>query len=144
MPECKNCHRTISSFDNDVCPYCGERNPIDHNYKTKDITQFVDPITGDYKLYKSKSKKTMAFLMLGLGMFGVPYFYIGKWQRGLAELVISLVLIAGLGSVLFFTCLANAFAYLIPFFVLLVFYALMSIRVYKSETIKDAHGEFLR
>ncbi len=144
MPQCKNCHRNISSFDHDICPYCGERNPIQTDYRTKDITQFVDPVSEEYKLYKSKSKKMMVILMASLGMFGVPYFYIGKFKNAVICLSISVLSILGFGFLLFFTCLGNAWAFLIPFFALFVFYACFSLTLLHNDTLKDANGEFLR
>lgn len=143
MPVCKNCHRNISSFDCDICPYCGEKNPIEENYKTKDITQFVDPIKGDYELYKSKSKKKTVILMAALGVFGAAYFYLGYYKRAILELSISIISILGIGFLLFFTCLSNAFAFLIPFFALFLFYLLDALRISKDDTLKDANGEFL-
>ena len=144
MPTCKNCHKTISNYDKDICPYCGEKNPIESGYKTQDVTQFVDPLNCEYKLYKSKSKKKMAILMMTLGTFGVPYFYIGNYPKAFIELIISLLVIFGLGSIFFFSFLHNVLAFLIPFFALVLFYLLASIRIWKSDNLKDGNGEFLR
>jgi TM2 domain-containing membrane protein YozV len=144
MPQCKNCHREISKFDSDVCPFCGTPHPIDDNYKTKDMTQFVDPVSGDYKLYKSKSKLTAGLLCSLAGEFGAHSFYLGFWKRGLIELAISLVLIGGVGSILFFCTPLSIWGYLIPWFALIAFYACLSYRYYQGESTKDAAGEFLR
>ncbi len=144
MPTCKNCHRNISKFDSDICPFCGEKNPIESSYKTKDVTQFVDPLSGEYELYKSKGKKTMIVLMMTLGLFGAPYFYIGKLKAGFISLLVSMSLIGGIGSLLFFTCLNNALAYLIPFFALYLFYIVLGLIISKSDSLKDSNGEFLR
>lgn len=144
MPKCKYCHRNISSFDTDICPYCGEKNPIEENYKTKDITQFVDPIKGEYELYKSKSKKKAVILMATLGMFGAPYFYLGNYKKAVIILTVSIILIVGFGFLLYYTCLNNALAFLIPFFCLLFIYGLDAIFLSKNDTLKDCNGEFLR
>jgi TM2 domain-containing membrane protein YozV len=146
MPQCRNCHRQISNYDKDVCPFCGTPNPIATDYKTQDMTQFVDPLTGDYKLYKSKSKKATGFLMLFLGVFGAPYFYVKKTVAGIIVLASSLAIIGGIGSLLFFLvpALHNALGYLIPFLALFVIYALLSIRIFTADSLKDGNGEFLR
>ncbi len=144
MPSCKYCHRNISKFDSDICPYCGERDPIDSSYKTKDVTQFVDPYSGEYELYRSKSKKTMLIFMFTLGFSGAPYFYIGKKKEGFISLLVSLLFIASLGSLLFFTCLNNALAFLIPLFALYLFYAVLGLVKKNSDSLKDSNGEFLR
>lgn len=144
MPNCKYCHKTISTFDNDICPHCGALNPIEEDYKTKDITSFIDPVSGEYKLYKSKSKKTFLILNATLGIFGASYFYLGFLLKGFICLFSSLVLILGIGFALFFTCLNNAFAFLIPFFALICFYLIRTIFLSKDDTLKDKNGEFLR
>jgi hypothetical protein len=144
MPQCKNCHREISKFDSDVCPFCGTPHPIDDNYKTKDMTQFVDPVSGDYKLYKSKSKLVAGLLCALLGEFGAHSFYLGFWKRGLIELGVTLLLIGGVGSLLFFVSPLSFWGYLIPWFALIVVYAIISYRYFQGESTKDAAGEFLR
>lgn len=146
MPQCRNCHRQISNYDKDICPFCGTPNPIADDYKTQDMTQFVDPITGDYKLYKSKSKKVTAYLMLTLGFTGAPYFYTLKTKAAIVVLVTSLLFIGGLGSLFFFLvpALHNVLGYIIPLAVLYLIYAIMSIRIFKGDSLKDGNGEFLR
>jgi len=146
MPICKNCHHSISSFDKDVCPYCGENNPIDENYETKDMTQFVDPVSGDYKLYKSKSRKASAFLCLFLGYFGAHSFYLGFYRRGAIEAIASLLIIGGIGSLLGFLLQGKMPFYLphiILFAVLFLVYAILSIRYFHKDSLKDSRGEFL-
>ena len=74
MPYCKNCHKEITKFDEDICPYCGTKNPIDPTYKTMDITSHIDPVKGTFELYKSRSQKTAAFLMMAFGYTGAAFF----------------------------------------------------------------------
>ena len=76
MPICKNCHRTISKFDKDMCPYCGTGNPIEDNYQTKDVTSFIKATKTSGDLYKSKSRKTAGFLWLFLGSLGIHNFFL--------------------------------------------------------------------
>lgn len=146
MPICKYCHHTISNFDKDVCPFCGEKNPIDNTYETKDMTQFVNPVTGDYKLYKSKSRKIASFLCLFLGSFGAHNFYLGYTKKGLIELLITLVLVGGIGSLLAFALNLSwpiPLSFVLPFAVIFVFYAFLSIRYFTKDSLKDSRGEFL-
>lgn len=146
MPQCRNCHREISKFDNDVCPYCGCEHPIDANYQTKDMTQFVDPVTGDYKLYKSKSKKTAGFLCMGLGWAGIDQFYLGFWKKGLLSILITLLITIGGGFILYYNVndLNNYFAFLIAFRFDWVGFASYSAKIFKNDSAKDSNGEFLR
>lgn len=147
MPICKRCHHSISSFDKDLCPYCGEENPIDEGYETKDMTQFINPVTGDYKLMKSKSRRVCALLCLFLGSFGAHSFYLGFKRRGLIELIATIILISAIGSIFAFAIklpISPALSYLIAFAIVFLFYAAFSIKYFVKDSLKDAHGEFLR
>jgi hypothetical protein len=145
MPECRNCHREITKFDNDVCPYCGTPHPIDENYKTKDMTSFVDPVTGDYKLYKSKSKKTAAILAFGCGYSGAPLFYLGYLTKGLIVLGVFILLYAGLSLGLYFGVKALSWwAFLIPLGMAYLVNIPFGVRYLKNDSLKDKNGEFLR
>jgi len=145
MPQCKNCHREITKFDNDVCPYCGTLHPIDDNYKTKDMTQFVDPVSGNYQLYKSKTKKTTCLLTVFLGWTGAHFFYLGYTKKGLLALLGSLIIIGGVGTLLYFFAGGLSYAgYLIAFLMAWIMYPPMAVKYAKSDTYKDANGEFLR
>lgn len=146
MPKCRNCQRDISRFDTDICPYCGAQKPIDRNYKTHDVTTFVDPMAKDYKLYKSKSKRLAVFLSATLGMFGVHDFYLGRPGLAYLNLVITTILIAGGGSLIFFLvpALHSFWAYLIPVGALILFHLLHGLSFLFRDSLKDGNGEFLR
>jgi TM2 domain-containing membrane protein YozV len=145
MPQCKNCHREISKFDNDVCPYCGTVHPIDDNYKTKDMTQFVDPVSGNYQLYKSKTKKTTVLLAVFLGWVGAHFFYLGYTKKAWLAILGSLFIIGGIGSLLCFLPTGLSYsAYLIAFAAAWLPYPAIAAKYAKSDTYKDANGEFLR
>ncbi len=146
MPICKNCHRTIQKFDKDICPYCGTENPIEDNYVTKDVTGFIKSSHSNEELYKSKSRKTAGFLCLLLGYFGIHNFYLGYIKKGVLELILSLAIIGGVGSALFFLLepLKNALAFLIPFALVFVFYLLASIHYFKDDSLMDVNGELLK
>ena len=145
MPRCRNCQREISKFDKDICPYCGENNPIDPTYETIDVTSYIDPQGQGYELYRSKSRKSAALLCLTLGFLGIHNFYLGFKKRGIIECAISILFIAGVGSALFFSgLLANALAFVLPFLAVWLLYGLWSIQYFKKDNLKDGHGEFLR
>ncbi len=146
MPICKNCHRTIQKFDKDICPYCGTENPIEDNYVTKDVTGFINSMHSGEELYKSKSRKTTGFLCLLLGYLGIHNFYLGYIKKGIIDLLLSLLIIAGAGSALFFLVepLKNVFAYLIPFALVFLFFVLNSIHYFKDDSLMDANGELLK
>ena len=144
MPYCKSCHKEISRLDNDVCPYCGEKNPIDRDYATKDVTSHINPIEGGYELYKSKSHKAYAILCMTLGFFGIHDFYVGFWKRGLAFLTAFIVLIGGFGSLLYFLAWPSFWAYLVFVFAFILFDVALGVVLLLKEPLKDAEGEFLR
>lgn len=147
MAKCKVCHRDITRYYNDICPYCGAENPIDSNYKTKDMTQFVDPVTGE-KLYKSKSKLTASLLQLFLGSFGVGDFYLGFIKKGIIKILITLLVVGGLGAILCFLTpetlflSGSAFAFILPFVVVLLAHMALSLRYFLNDSLKDSNGEF--
>jgi hypothetical protein len=145
MPECKNCHREISKFDKDICPFCGQVSPIDENYKTKDMTSFVDPVTGNYKLYKSKTRKTAGILCLALGWAGAHYFYLGFLKKGGLALLISLLAFASVGLILFFVVKSLGFwSFVIAFALCWAIEAPFCFHYFTSDSVKDSNGEFLR
>lgn len=147
MPICKYCHKTISNFDKDVCPYCGEKDPIEETYETKDMTQFVNPVTGEYKLYKTKSRKVAAVLCFFFGFLGASSFYLGYWKRGISILSGSLIFTLGLGLLLHLGLqvpLSPYLCYLIPVLGLLLASIGFSIRYMLKDSVKDKNGEFLR
>jgi hypothetical protein len=145
MPYCKSCHREISKFDKDICPYCGEKNPIDASYETMDITQHIDPLAKGYGLYKSKSHRRMIWLCATLGYFGVHDFYLGFKKRAFIELFSTIFVVAGAGCTLYFTgLLKNALAFIIPFLVVWLFYIAAALILRKNDSLKDSNGEFLR
>jgi len=145
MPYCKNCHREISKFDADICPFCGEKNPIDPSYETMDITKHIDPMAKGYGLYKSKSHKTLIWLCGLLGYFGAHDFYLGFKKRAIYELISTIVIVGGAGSIFYFTKLIpNGLAYVIPFAVVWLIYVIVAIVLSKNDSLKDSNGEFLR
>ncbi len=146
MPICKNCHRTISKFDKDMCPYCGTENPIEDNYQTKDVTSFIKATKTNGGLYKSKSRKIAGFLCLFLGAFGIHNFFLGFVKKGILEFLFTSIFVGGIGSLLFLFVnpFKNAFAFILPFLICFLFYAFASVRIFKNDSLTDANGVFLR
>ncbi len=144
MPYCKSCHKEISRLDNDVCPYCGEKDPIESDYATKDVTSSIDPITGNYELYKSKSMKAYLALCMALGFVGAHDFYAGFYKRGIAFLLVFLLLFAGAGSLIYFLLWQSFWIYLILFFAFILFDLVHGFLLSKKAPLKDAEGEYLR
>ena len=144
MPYCRSCHQQISKFDTDICPYCGEKNPISSGYKTLDVTRTFGTIEGR-EMPKTKSQRTFAILAMTLGYFGVHNFYIYRPKRGLIDILITLVLVLGVGFGLFFGgVMQNAMAFLIPFFVVWAAHIALGVYYLKIESPKDGKGDFLR
>lgn len=143
MPRCKNCSREISCFDVDVCPYCGENDPIEPDYQTKDMTKFVDPVTGT-NLYKSKSKLIYLLLTFVLGSFGAGEFYVGRPRFGAAHLLISMLCVGALGTGLFFVPGIGGYSFLIAFSLPFLYHAARGAYMATRDDLRDGHGEFLR
>lgn len=145
MPRCKNCHQMLSSLDKDICPFCGTLKPLQGvSTETQDITKAIDPIQKDYVEIKYKSRRIAACLCAFLGVFGAHQFYLGRIKMGIIYFAVSLCMIGGAGSTLFFTNLIpNAFAFLLPYFVILALDIVLAFIYLFDRNIKDSHGEKL-
>lgn len=145
MPYCRFCHKEISKFDTDICPHCGEKNPIAQGYKTMDVTRNFKTLGAEVDAPKTKSQKVYAFLCMGLGYFGIHNFYIYRTQRGLIDIAITVLFIMAIGLPLFFTgVLANALAFIIPFLFVWLVNVGLGFYYLKVEAPKDGKGDFLR
>ena len=144
MPRCKYCHSEISKFDSDICPHCGEKNPIDCDYRTIDITQTIDRQSGDFKLYKSKSKKLTLVLSALLGPFGADDFYLGFTNRALLALSLTLMAVGGIGTALFLLDFIGVWIYFAIYGVIWLLQLIKTIILANNDSLKDARGEFLR
>lgn len=142
MPTCRYCHAEISRQDKDICPRCGGVNPLPSNYETKDITQTFGSFEGS-ELYKSRSKKTAAALMMTLGYFGIHEFYIKRKGRALFCILSTLIIVGAVGGIAFIFW-PSPFAFLLPFFALWLIYIVLGIAFLKTDNLKDGDGEFLR
>ena len=145
MPKCRYCHEHISRLDKEYCPFCGGKKPLEGvDDSTIDITKVFNPVELKKQNLKPRSKVVTAILCFVLGIFGCDEMYISRPKRALITIVITLVMIGGVGSLLFFLALHNAFGYLIPYFVLELYFVFKGIYILTSPTIKDGRGEFLK
>ncbi len=145
MPRCRSCHREITRFDDDVCPYCGEAHPIEDGYLTKDMTKFIDPVEGSNSLYKSKRKIVYLLLSFFLGAFGAGDIYLGRLRAAAATFLLTSIFVAGLGTALYFLVPSlSGFAFLIAYALPFAVSAGKSAYLSTRDDLKDSNGEFLR
>ena len=145
MPKCRYCHESISRLDKDICPFCGGKKPLEGiDDSTVDITKVFNPIELKEKNLQPRYKKCAGLLSIFLGIFGVDEFYIYRSKRALITLVITLFMIGGLGSILYFFALKNVFGFLIPYFLLEIYFIFKGVYILTSPTVKDGRGEFLK
>ena len=143
MPNCKNCNREITKSDYDICPYCGQKNPIPTNYETMDVTACVKQMEPT-ELPRTKSLKTMTILGVFLGYLGIPWFYVKKPKAGWISLVMTILIVAGAGIPAFFLLSQTVWSFLVPFFAVWLFHIVFSIVYSRLDNIKDGDGELLR
>jgi len=91
MPFCDMCGKQVSA-DARFCPECGRRFPTATAPPSPPPSQ-APPLTKP-AITESKDPGVAALLafLLGLGFFGIGHIYVGKLGKGLALLVISIVL----------------------------------------------------
>ncbi len=146
MPYCRNCHQKIERMNKEFCPYCGTPRPLQGvSLETMDITKAIPTLASNEKLPRVRSRKVAALLAAIAGLFGVHGFYMKKPQLGLTFILISVFLIGGIGTLLFFFVLKSSiWAFLIPIFTQIVFQCIFAFFLYKKEDLKDGNGELMR
>lgn len=143
MAKCKYCHEVISRLDKDVCPFCGGLKPLEGtDTSTQDVTKVIGQLENPVEI-KHKNRYFAAAFAIFLGFLGAPYFYIGKWKKGLLFALISLAFIGGIGSILFFTALHSALAFILPYCFIEVIFVYIGVTFITKHNIQDSHGEFL-
>ena len=143
--KCRHCGENISRLDKDICPFCGGLKPLEGaSNETQDITKVLESVELEKKDIKPKKRLIAFFLEFFLGIFGVDAFYIGKWKRGLIFLAITIVVVSGGGLALFFTGLPNAWAFLIPLFIVMTGHIIFSLNYLFRHDIQDSKGVFLK
>ena len=145
MPNCRNCGARITKFDKDICPVCGQKNPLlGVGSDTMEVTSQID-ISGFAEGQKvvCRRKKLLLFF-LTIGFTGAPFFYLKNKKMGLIWLIMNLVILAGVFALLFFLAkLHIAIAILVP---ILIVYAISGVTgaVYNFlPDLKDGEGEFV-
>ena len=146
MPVCKYCGSRITKFDNDMCPVCGTKKPLEGvTSETIEVTSEIDIQNPDFKSYKPTKRVATFVLFATLGIFGVGFFYAKYKKYGLIWLIANLVFIGGLGSILaFLTPLPILWGYLIPLFAAYGLNIGFGVFCLIKSNIKDGNGEFIR
>lgn len=146
MPKCKHCGSRITRFDKDICPVCGEKNPLEGvSSETIEITSNLDLSDAEINTFRPKTRFRTLLFFLGLGFSGAPFFYLCYKIQGLVWLLVNLAILGGVGSILaFFTPLGILWGYLIILFGVYAFNILVGIILFFKHNLKDGRGEFLR
>lgn len=147
MPNCKNCGTRLTKFDKDICPVCGEKNPLEGvSSDTVEITSNLDLSEAELKDFNRISKFKAELLFIFLGWSGAAIFYLNYLYQALVWAAINIVLIiGGLGSLLaFITPLGPIWGYLIALGCSYIVNIATAIIIYFKSNLKDGFGEFLR
>lgn len=144
MPTCKNCHSRIDKFNKDRCPICGVVNPFEGvTSETVEITTSIDTEHLDIE-YHPRKKKTLLWLFVGLGIFGVPFFYIYKRKVGIIYALINIILLATSITLLsLFSGVHFAIIIVSMYILFTMINTGVGLYYYNAPNIKDGHGEFL-
>ena len=146
MPVCKYCGSRISKFDNDMCPVCGTKKPLEGvTSETIEVTSEIDIKNPDFKAYK-QTKRVTAFLLFSLvGIFGAGFFYAKFKKYGIIWLIANVVTIGGLGSILAFLAgLGPIWGYVIPLVACYLINIGFGLFFLFKPSLKDGNGEFIR
>lgn len=149
MPTCRNCHAQITRFDKDICPFCGTKDPLKGvTSETIEITSYISPVEDEEvkDIIKMKKRWVASLLAMILGVFSAHYFYLGYLKRGLVNLIASIVIVALVGSLLFFLdnyFKSNFLAYIIPLAGLYLINIIEGISIIFNKDMKDKRGLFL-
>ena len=145
MPSCRNCGARLSKFDNDICPVCGTKNPLQGvSSETIEITSQVD-LSGFKAAQKVvRRRKTMLLLSLVLGFTGASFFYIKKKVLGLVWLLCNVLVIAGIVLGLYLGVKLNiAVSIVIPVCAIYLANAIVGLAYFYKKDLKDGEGEFV-
>ena len=145
MARCKKCNATISRLDSDICPFCGEKNPISTSYETMDMTSFINTQEGsDVVLAKSKKKNVFLLLHFILGFVGAGYFYGSFILKGIACILVSGLYFGGLALILYFFAKLGVISFIIPLALLPVINIALGIYNMLDPSPKDKKGDYFR
>ncbi len=149
MPKCKYCGENITKFDKEICPFCGEKNPIDtEKEETCDVTQTLNTvnINTKEKINIKEHKKIVNFILcLLLGLFGADSFYLGYKKEGFIRILSTLLIYGGCFSLFYFIVFTNnlVLSLTIPLAIIYFIYIVLSIIILIKRS-KDHNGVFLR
>ena len=149
MPKCKFCGESITKLDKDICPFCGEKKPLEGvDNETVDITQFIQTLPEEEKKpkYKEHKKIINILLCMFLGYFSADLFYIGFKKIGLIRLLINVSMHAIASLTLYFLGdkIGLLWSLLFPFFAIFIVYFVNSIILIFTKDRKDANGVLLK
>ena len=147
MPSCRNCGGRITRFDKDICPICGQKNPLEGvSSETVEFTNDLNSLKAEeLKTFRPATKFKTLVLFCLLGWTGAPMFYLGYISQALIYLAINLFFIGGIGSVFaFLTPLGYIWGYVLAFGISFIINIVVGIIVFLKHNLKDGRGEFLR
>ena len=146
MPKCKYCGSRITRFDKDICPICGEKEPLmGVSSETVEITSNFDLNEVEMKNFKPTTRLKTLLLFITIGWTGAPMFYLNYVPQAFIWLFLNVGLAGGVGSILaFMTPLGILYGYIVAAIGIYVINILVGILVYFKHNLKDGRGEFLR
>lgn len=146
MPKCKNCGSRITRFDKDICPICGEKNPLEGvSSETIEITSNLDLSEAELKEFKPTTKFRAFLFFSFLGWTGAPLFYLNYYYQALIWLFLNLSFIGGIGSVFaFIVKMGFPWGYLVALAIIYVINIGVGLFTFFKHNLKDGRGEFLR
>ena len=146
MPKCKNCGSRITRFDKDICPICGEANPLEGvSSETIEITSNLDLSEAELKEFKPTTRLRAFLFFVFLGFTGAPMFYLNYLNQAFIWLFLNMAFIGGFGSLFSFaTILGLPWGYLIAFLIVFIINIFCGLFTFFKHNLKDGRGEFLR
>ena len=146
MPKCKNCGSRITRFDRDICPVCGEKDPLQGvSSETIEITSNLDLSPAELKEFRPVTRFRAFLFFAFIGWTGAPLFYLNYYYQALLWLFFNLAFIGGIGSIFSFVSgFGLPWGYLIALAIVYVFNFGAAIFIYFKHNLKDGRGEFLR
>ena len=145
MPSCRNCGARLSKFDNDICPVCGTKKPLEGvSSETIEITSQVD--LSDFKAGQKvvRRRKMMLILSLLVGWTGAMFFYLKNMKVAILWLLLNLGFIASISLLLFsLVGLHIALALVVGFAGAYLVNIINGLIFFYRKDLKDGEGEFV-
>ena len=138
---CRHCGAKLSRLDKDICPFCGEKNPLEGNeYMTEDLTKTLEKV--EIEEVKYKNRYIALVLAILLGLFGVNEFYLGYKKAGFIVIGVTAILIPAVILIRLFL-LQNDLVVIIPTVIYELLFIIQGLS-YLVSGKKDSQGELLR